>query len=334
MEQKKFNYKEALFYDKLPNKKVRCLLCPRNCFIQNNSTGFCRVRKNLDGKLYSLVYSRPCTISIDPIEKKPLFHFFPGTQALSIATCGCNLTCTFCQNYEISQGEIFGEFLSPEKVVELAKKHKVKTIAYTYTEPTVFYEYCLDIMKLAKIENLKNVFISNGYINKDPIKKIAPYLDAVNIDIKGEEQVYSTLSHASLKPILKSILEFKKTKTWIELTSLIIPGYNDSKEWIDYLSNWIKNNLGSETPLHLSRFHPAYKLTNLEPTKISVLKELHKEAKKKLKYVYHGNVFDQEYESTYCKKCGDLVIKRHGYEIDFKSSKCRKCGTEIAGVFT
>jgi len=333
MELQKFKLKEALFYEKLPNKKVRCLLCPRKCFISNNSTGFCRVRKNIEGKLYSLVHSRPCTVSIDPIEKKPLFHFLPGTKALSIATCGCNLTCSFCQNYEISQGEIFGEFISPEKVIDLAKKYEVKIIAYTYTEPTVFYEYCLDIMKLAKKENLKNVFISNGYINRDPIRKIAPYLDAVNIDVKGEEKVYSALSHASLKPVLESVLEFKKTKVWIEITSLIIPGYNDSKKWIDDLSAWIKNNLGPETPLHLSRFYPAYKLTNIEPTKISILKKLYKESKKNLKHVYLGNVFDWKYESTYCPKCENLVIRRQGYEVDFNGSKCKKCGTNIAGVF-
>ncbi len=333
MEPQNFKLKEALFYEKLPNKKVRCKLCPRNCFIQNNSTGFCRTRKNLGGKLYSLVYSKPCTVSIDPIEKKPLFHFLPGTTALSIATCGCNFACTFCQNYDISQGEIFGEFMSPEEIIKTAKEHKVSSIAYTYTEPTVFYEYCLDTMKLAKKAGIKNVWVSNGYINKNPIKKIAPYLDAINIDVKGPEKLYSSLCYASLKPVLESLLEFKKYKIWIELTSLIIPGYNDSKKWISYLSDWIKNNLGAETPLHLSRFYPAYKLTNLEPTKISVLKELHEEAKKKLKYVYLGNVFDPEYESTYCPRCDKIVIQREGYNIGKVLSKCRSCNYVIKGVF-
>jgi len=332
MSPQNFKFKECLFYEKLPDKKVRCKLCPRECYIQNNSTGFCRVRKNLDGKLYSLVYSRPCTLSIDPIEKKPLFHFLPGTSCLSIATCGCNLACTFCQNYEISQGEIFGEFRSPEEIVDLAKKYKVKTIAYTYTEPTIFYEYSLDIMKLAKKEGLKNVWVSNGYINKDPIKKIIPYLDAINVDVKGPEKLYSSLCYSSLKPVLEALLEFRKV--WIEITSLIIPTYNDSKKWVSYLSNWIKNNLGEDTPLHLSRFYPSYKLRNLEPTKISVLKELYKEAKKKLNYVYIGNVFDSKYESTYCPRCGELIVRREGYNVDFEGSKCKKCNTEIPGVFS
>ena len=332
MSPQNFKFKECLFYEKLPDKKVRCKLCPRECYIQNNSTGFCRVRKNLDGKLYSLVYSRPCTLSIDPIEKKPLFHFLPGTSCLSIATCGCNLACTFCQNYEISQCEIFGEFRSPEEIVDLAKKYKVKTIAYTYTEPTIFYEYSLDIMKLAKKEGLKNVWVSNGYINKDPIKKIIPYLDAINVDVKGPEKLYSSLCYSSLKPVLEALLEFRKV--WIEITSLIIPTYNDSKKWVSYLSNWIKNNLGEDTPLHLSRFYPSYKLRNLEPTKISVLKELYKEAKKKLNYVYIGNVFDSKYESTYCPKCGELIVRREGYNVNFKGYKCKKCNTEIPGVFS
>ena len=332
MSPQNFKFKECLFYEKLPGKKVRCKLCPRECYIQNNSTGFCRVRKNLDGKLYSLVYSRPCTLSIDPIEKKPLFHFLPGTSCLSIATCGCNLACTFCQNYEISQCEIFGEFRSPEEIVDLAKKYKVKTIAYTYTEPTIFYEYSLDIMKLAKKEGLKNVWVSNGYINKEPIKKIMPYLDAINVDVKGPEKLYSSLCYSSLKPVLEALLEFRKV--WIEITSLIIPTYNDSKKWVSYLSNWIKNNLGEDTPLHLSRFYPSYKLRNLEPTKISVLKELYKEAKKKLNYVYIGNVFDSKYESTYCPRCGELIVRREGYNVNFKGYKCKKCNTEIPGVFS
>ena len=325
--------KEALFYEKLPDKKVRCLLCPRKCNITENSTGFCRVRKNLKGKLYSLVYSKPCALSIDPIEKKPLFHFLPGTTALSIATCGCNFSCAFCQNYKISQGEIFGDFVPPERVIELAKEHKVKTIAYTYTEPTIFYEYALDTMKLAKKEGLKNIWVSNGYINKTPIKKLAPYLDAINIDIKGPERFYSTLCLASLKPVLESILEYKKHNIWIELTSLIIPGYNDTKRWINYISSWIKTNLGSETPLHLSRFHPDYKLSDLEPTKIQVLKDLFEEAKKKLKYVYIGNVFEPKYESTFCPSCGNLIIERQGYKVDFKYSRCEKCNTLLAGIF-
>lgn len=325
--------KEALFYQKLPDSKVRCELCPRTCFISEGLTGFCRVRKNIEGKLYSLVYGKACSISIDPIEKKPLFHFLPGTRALSFATCGCNFACKFCQNYEISQGEPFGEKLSPRDIVELAKVNKVESIAYTYTEPTVFYEYCFDTMKLAKKEGIRNVWVSNGYINPMPIKKLAPFLDAVNIDIKGNEEVYSALCFASLKPVLKSILEFKKNKIWIEITSLIIPGKNDSDEWMGDNSKWIKDNLGPETPLHLSRFYPRYKLLEVKPTPISTLKRLYTVAKKNLDYVYLGNVFESSYESTYCRKCGKVVIRRQGYAVDYENSICRNCGGAISGVF-
>ncbi len=325
--------KEALFYEKLPEKKVRCLLCPRRCYIENDSSGFCRVRRNQEGKLYSIVYSNPCALSVDPIEKKPLYHFFPHTSALSIATCGCNLECRFCQNHTISHGEIFGEFMPPEEVIKIAKKHKVKSIAYTYTEPTIFYEYCLDIMKLAKTEGIKNVWVSNGYINKTPIKKMGPYLDAVNIDVKGPEKFYSGLCFASLKPVLESLIEFKKLKIWIEITCLIIPTHNDSERWINHLSNWIKNNIGRATPLHLSGFYPMHKLKNIKPTKLSVLKELHEAARKKLDYVYIGNASEPEYENTYCPRCGKLVIDRARHNIKKIIPKCRECNKSVEGIF-
>ncbi|OYT42836.1 MAG: AmmeMemoRadiSam system radical SAM enzyme [Candidatus Aenigmarchaeota archaeon ex4484_56] len=326
--------KEALFYRKLKNKQVKCLLCPKGCEIYPNSTGFCRVRKNIEGTLYSVVYGRPCTLTIDPIEKKPLYHFFPGTTCLSVSTVGCNFACTFCQNFEISQGRIFGEFVTPEVIVKLAKKYNVKSIAYTYTEPTIFFEYAYDTMKLAKREGLYNVWISNGYINKLPIKKISKYLDAVNIDIKGDEQVYKELCYGTLNPVLESLKEFKSyNNIWIEITNLVIPTYNDNVNWIKKLVNWIYENLGENTPLHLSRFHPVYKLNYLEPTSIAKLKKFYTIARKKLNYVYLGNIFEGKYESTYCKKCNKPVIDRQGYSVSFISNICKICNTKIEGVF-
>jgi pyruvate formate lyase activating enzyme len=325
--------REAQFYEKLKGKKVKCQLCPWKCIISIDSTGICNVRKNIDGKLYSLVYSRACSLCVDPIEKKPLFHFMPSERCLSLATVGCNLSCSFCQNYEISKGEIFGNYLPPKKIIELAEKYKTKIIAYTYTEPTIFYEYALDIMELAKRKNFKNVWVTNGYTNSEPIRKIAPYLDAVNVDVKGDEQVYKKICKGSLKPVIDSLLEYKKNKIWIEVTSLIIPNQNDTLEWINFLTSFIKNNLGEETPLHLSRFYPHYQMLDTPSTPVRILKEFYEKAKKKLDYVYIGNVFEPEYESTYCPKCGELAIKREGYKVEFVNPTCKKCGTKIAGVY-
>jgi pyruvate formate lyase activating enzyme len=327
--------KETLFYDKLSGKKVHCRLCARNCHISEGKLGFCKVRKNVGGKLYSLVYGRPCSIAIDPIEKKPLYHFLPGTKTLSIATVGCNFRCSFCQNFEISQvKEIIGKETSPKEIVDIAKKAKVQSISYTYAEPTMFFEYALDIMKLAKKVGIKNIWVSNGYTSKEAIKKMAPYLDAINIDVKGDEKVYNELCLASLKPVLESLKEYKLQKVWIEITCLIIPGKNDSEKWMKEITLWIKENLGEETPLHLSRFFPTYKLTDIEPTPISTLKKLHIIAKKHLKNVYVGNVPPGREHNTFCS-CGELCIDRTGYCLEAKmnGSNCGKCGREIAGVF-
>lgn len=325
--------KEAKYYKPLKDEAVRCMLCPRKCTITPNSLGTCRVRKNINGKLYSLVYGKVCSISIDPIEKKPLFHFFPGEKTLSLATVGCNLFCSFCQNYEISHGEIFGDYYEPMQIIELAEKYNVKIISYTYTEPTIFYEYALDIMKLAKKKNFKNVWVTNGYTNLEPIKEMSPYLDAVNVDVKGSDEVYRKLCKGSLKPVLDTLLEYKRNKIWIEITSLIIPSYNDTKEWISFLTNWIKENLGKDVPLHISRFFPNYKMLDVEPTPISTLENLYRIAKNNLNYVYIGNIFDPMYESTYCPKCNSLVIEREGYNIKFKTCVCKKCKNKIVGIF-
>jgi pyruvate formate lyase activating enzyme len=327
--------KEVLFYEKIGDKKLHCFLCARNCPISEGKLGFCKVRKNIDGVLYSLVYGRPCSIAIDPIEKKPLYHFLPGTKTLSIATVGCNFRCLFCQNFSISQPEkIIGKETSPKEIIDLAKRAKVESISCTYTEPTMFYEYALDVMKLAKKAGIKNVWVSNGYTSKEAIKKMAPFLDAVNIDIKGDEKVYSELCQASLKPVLDALKEYKKQKVWIEITCLIIPGKNDSEKWMDEITLWIKENLGEETPLHLSRFFPTYKLRDIDPTPIQTLRELYKIAKKNLKNVYVGNVPPGKEHNTFCS-CGAICIDRTGYlaEKKFKGGNCGKCGENISGIF-
>jgi pyruvate formate lyase activating enzyme len=336
--------KEALFYSKLEGGKVRCLLCARRCFINPGKAGLCKARKNIGGTLYALTYGKPCAISTDPIEKKPLFHFLPGTFALSISARGCNFRCKFCQNYAISQIEDDSPLLqaeemrdhrkvSPSEIVKAAKKEGAASIAYTYTEPTVFYEYALEIMKLAKAEGLKNIWVTNGYINKEPLRKMAKYLDAVNIDIKGNEAVYKSLCLASQKPVLSTLKEFKKQGIWIELTILVIPGHNDSPKWVEEICRWIAENLGEQTPLHLSRFFPSYRMGYVEPTPLATLESLHGIAKKSLKYVYIGNLPLEDYETTYCARCGHPVIKRSGYKIYFKNPSCPKCGEKIEGAY-
>jgi len=323
--------KEALFYKKLKENKVQCNLCPMNCTIENNKTGFCGVRKNTEGKLYSLVYAKPCSTSIDPIEKKPFFHFAPGSQCLSVATVGCNLACSFCQNNSISHPDnIFGENLEPEEIIKLAINFGAKGIAYTYTEPTIFYEFALDIMKLAKKKKLYNVWVSNGYTNPEPAKKAASYMDAINVDIKGDIKFYQKLcSVPDEEPMHRSLKIYKEKKVFIEITNLMIPGFNDKPEQIKNLVSWVKTNLGKQTPLHFSRFHPAYKLTNVKPTDEKTLENAYNIAKDMgMDYVYVGNIFGHKYESTYCPKCGKVVIERRGYQIVSKKNKC-SCGQNI-----
>jgi pyruvate formate lyase activating enzyme len=327
--------KEALFYEKLANKKVHCHLCPRNCIILDGKTGFCRVRQNRNGILYSLVYDKLCSMNIDPIEKKPLFHFYPGSLCLSVSTVGCNLNCSFCQNWEISHpDQIFGDDISPERIVETAKENNVPGIAYTYTEPTIFFELAYDTMKLARKEGLYNVWVSNGYINPEPAKKAAKYMDAINVDLKGDVKFYQKLcSVPNEEPMKKALKIYKEEGVWIEITNLIIPGFNDKQEQIKKLVSWVKNNLGTDTPLHFSRFYPQYKMLDVKPTPVETLEKAVDIAKKAgMHYAYLGNVLDNRWESTYCWKCGDVLIKRSGYDILSFKGKCKKCNIKISGV--
>jgi pyruvate formate lyase activating enzyme len=333
--------KEAMFYERLKENMVHCYLCSHNCRISEGKRGICGVRENINGKLYSLVYGKLIVNAIDPVEKKPLFHFLPGSSAYSIATVGCNFSCLNCQNYDISQRPkpkkpIYGDEVSPQKVVEAAKRYECESIAYTYTEPTIFFEYAYDIAKLAKKEGIKNVFVSNGYITEEALKVIAPYLDANNIDLKSfSDEFYRKVCGARLEPILNSIRLHKELGIWIEITTLVIPSLNDSEKNLRKIAEFIKN-LDENIPWHVSRFYPAYKLYDQPPTPIDTLDKAKKIGLEVgLKYIYQGNV-PGEGENTLCPNCGRVLIERHGYEVTqniVRGSKCPYCGTEIDGVW-
>lgn len=290
--------KEALFYKHITEDskgKVQCELCPHNCIIAEGKTGVCGARKNIKGRLYSMVYGKLCSINIDPIEKKPLFHFAPGTQCLSICTVGCNLTCSFCQNSEISHppgNEIFGRTTTPERIIDITKQQHLPGIAYTYTEPTISWEFYIEVMKLARKAGLYNVWVSNGYINPEPARKIAKHMDAINVDIKGDAKFYKQLCGVpDEQPIREALKIYKKAGVWIEVTNLIIPGFNDKPAQIEKLVEWIKTNLGPDTPLHFSRFYPHHKMPDVELTPTNTLDNAFEIAEKAgIKWVYVGNV--------------------------------------------
>jgi len=331
--------KEALYYKKKEKKVVQCFLCPKNCVIAPDKSGLCRVRKNINGVLTSLVYSQPCSIAMDPIEKKPLYHFMPGSDILSIGTVGCNMRCLHCQNSEISQADpvdVSDQSLSPEDVVKIAVGKDSAGIAYTYNEPTVYYEYMLETAKLAKEKGLKNVIVSNGYINSEPLKNLCKYIDAANIDLKSfDEKFYRKVCFAELASVLDTLMTLKKHKVWLEVTNLVIPTLNDNLKEIEKMCIWIKVNLGTDVPIHFSRFHPMYKLLDLPPTDENTLDMAAKVAKKHLNYVYVGNVQITDHSNTYCTSCKALVIGRSGYAISdhTKKGKCSNCGASVPGVW-
>lgn len=334
--------KEALYYQKLKNKAVQCQLCPRRCTIPNGARGFCAVRENREGTLYTLSYGKLVSLNdIDPVEKKPLFHFLPGTRTFSLATAGCNLKCKFCQNWAISQKrpeEVEFLYLEPADLVKRVKASGRPTIAYTYTEPTIFYEYMLETAKLAKEKGLKNVMHSNGYINEEPLRQLAKYLDAANIDLKGfTDNYYNQMAEGTLEPVLKSLKVLKEEGVHLEITNLILSGYNDDQDSIIKMCLWIKENLGSDTPLHFSRFYPMYKMLNLNPTPVGTLERARQIALDcGLKYVYIGNVGGHPAENTYCPKCRRIVIERRGYFVtqnNLENGRCKFCGEKIEGVW-
>ncbi|MCM8808065.1 MAG: AmmeMemoRadiSam system radical SAM enzyme [Candidatus Omnitrophica bacterium] len=333
--------KESLYYKKLNNDLVQCLLCPKTCIISPSKYGFCRARKNIKGKLYSMGYSNPCAVHIDPIEKKPFFHVLPGTKTFSIASAGCSLKCKFCQNWEISQyspEETKNIYLPPEKVVELAVKYKCPSIAYTYSEPVNFYEYMLDTAKIAKKKGIKNIVHTAGFINPKPLEELCQYLHAVNVDLKSfNSNFYRNICEGELDVVLNTLKILKKNKIWIEITNLIIPNYNDNPEEIKKMCIWIKENLGDGIPIHFSRFYPMYLMIHVPSTPVETLEMAVKIAKSTgLKYVYVGNVPGSEYENTYCPKCGKLLIKRIGFSVienNIINGKCKFCQEKIDGIW-
>lgn len=333
--------KEALFYNKLDDQRVKCFLCAHHCLISENKRGICSVRENRGGKLYSLVYGKIISMNVDPIEKKPLFHFYPESKSFSIATVGCNFRCLHCQNYDISQypkehNDIPGENVTPEQVIDRAERAGCKSISYTYTEPTVFFEFAYECARLAHKNGIKNVFVSNGYTGPEAAKAIAPYLDGINIDLKGDNEFYKKICGAKLQPVLDTIKLMKDMGVWVEVTTLIIPSYNDSKDSLMWISEFIKS-VDSAIPWHVTQFYPTYKLLDQPRTSLETLK-LAKEIglKAGLKYVYEGNVPGEGGENTYCPNCRELLIKRFGFyvkENKIAGSHCFKCKTRIEGVF-
>jgi len=323
--------REALFYTKLDNNKVECTLCPWNCILSSDQTGNCKVRKNEDGKLISTVYNRVAALGVDPIEKKPLYHFHPGKNILSIGEVGCNLHCNFCQNHRISQcyASEFAGFhdITSEKIVyEALKTYNNIGIAYTYNEPFTFYEFMLNTAKLAHKSGLKNVVVSNGYVNPEPLKKVLPFLDAFNIDLKAfSNEFYEKQTKGKLEPVLQSLKSIAKSDAHLEVTNLVIPGLNDDVKEFEEMVKWIKLELGASVPLHLSRYFPQHK-SNLPPTSLQTLESFYEIAGRHLQYVYLGNVGDTKRSSTFCSNCGLVLIERKRYQIKTENiSKSKEC---------
>ena len=332
--------KEVYLYKKLSENKVQCRNCAHYCVIEPGKRGICGARENINGKFYALNYGKAIAVHIDPIEKKPFFHFLPGSHSLSIATVGCNFRCDNCQNWDISQGskqikEIPGENLSPQQIVKLAIENKLPSISYTYTEPTIFLEYALDTMKIVKSQGLKNAWVTNGFLSKEALELIAPYLDAANVDLKSfDEKFYQKNCGGKLQPILDTLKLMKKMGIWTEITTLVIPSLSDSNENFNDIAQFIYRELGSETPWHVSKFSPkiSWKLQHLPETQLETIeKACQIGLETGLKYVYSGNIIGQASEDTYCSKCNTVNIDRTGYQIVRldKNGFCYKCGTDL-----
>jgi pyruvate formate lyase activating enzyme len=333
---------EAQFYTQLPATAVRCDLCPWYCVLKPRQTGNCKVRSNVNGKLFTHVYNQIAAFGIDPIEKKPLYHFYPGRRILSIGEVGCNLHCSFCQNHRISQCFAF-KFTGFQKITSeqiVAKALQIPNnigIAYTYNEPFTFYEFMLETAKAAHEIGLKNVVVSNGYINPEPLQNLLPYIDAFNIDLKAfTDDFYLKQTKGKLAPVLETLKIITESPTHLEITNLVIPGLNDDEAEFENMLNWIAGELGKDVPLHLSRYFPKYKLkTATTPTETMLL--LYEIAKKHLNHVYIGNMSNQERSSTFCRHCGELLIRRNTYEVKIqnirKNGSCANCGTPVKIIF-
>ncbi len=333
---------EAKFYEQLPGERVRCKLCPHGCVMADKGRGFCRVRENRGGKLYSLVYGRPCAAPrLDPIEKKPFFHVYPGTKSFSIATVGCNFTCKFCQNYDISQAspeDVNPPYQGPEEIADGAKKSGARTIAYTYTEPVIFNEYVHDCASAGKKVGMESVMVSNGYITNNALQSVLPVLKAVKIDLKSfSESFYSDICSGQLQPVLDTLQRLSKSGVWYEIVVLIVPSLNDSQDELKRMSAWIMKELGPNVPVHFSRFHPMYKLRNLAPTPAETLRMARQTAVNEgINFVYIGNMPGEESQNTVCPSCKAVLIRRYGLSIlenNISGGLCKKCSKSIPGVW-
>jgi pyruvate formate lyase activating enzyme len=336
---------DAMLWESLDGQKVQCHLCGHECVIAAGKYGVCRVRQNVSGALKSLSYSSVVALNVDPIEKKPLFHFLPGTASLSIAAAGCNFQCGFCQNWQISQAprsdwRVAGQAIKPEEIVTSAVDHHCASVSYTYTEPTVFFELAYDTARLARQRGVRNCFVSNGYLTPLAIETIAPYLDAINVDLKAfRDETYRKIMKASLEPVLVCLRALLKAGIWVEVTTLIVPGMNDSPQELREIAEFIAGDLGRHVPWHVSRFHGDYKMTRAPATPIKTLEmacRLGRDAG--LKYVYCGNVTGEVDESTHCPACGRIIIDRMGFsvrEVNFSrgKGKCWNCAEKIEGVW-
>ena len=335
--------KEAYLYDKIEGEKVKCKLCSHRCVVAKGAKGVCKVRENRGGTLYTLVYGKAIAKNIDPIEKKPFFHFLPGSHSLSIATAGCNFRCSYCQNFDISQvvrddGRIVGDNILPEDIVDDAIGYNSQSISYTYTEPTIFMEYAYDTACLAKEKGIRNNFVTNGYMTEESLRFFHPNLDAANVDLKAfTDEFYSEMCGGKLEPVLSSIREMKGMGVWVEVTTLLIPGKNDSPEELRQIAEFIKG-VGEDIPWHVSRFYPTYRVNDIRPTSVEMLQKAREIGKEVgLRYVYTGNVPGDDGENTYCYSCGKVLVRRHGFKVlknIIVDSKCPQCAATIDGVFS
>ncbi len=333
---------KAKWWIKETSGKIKCTLCPRYCILDKGQKGFCYIRENIDGTLYSTAYGRPTGFAIDPIEKKPLNHFFPGTDILSFGTAGCNLGCKFCQNWTMSKSkldEVNSVSATPEDVITLAKKHNVKSIAYTYNDPTIIGEYVIDVSKLARKEGIKSVMVTAGYIDSGARKDVYKHIDAANVDLKAfTEDFYHNLTSSQLAPVLDTIKWLKnETDIWIELTTLLIPNKNDSDDEIKRMANWILENMGDEVPHHFTAFHPTFKMQNHQRTPLATVNRARDIAMNEgIKFVYTGNVHNPKAETTYCPNCKIPLIERDWHNVNSNkivNGNCYNCNSKIAGRF-
>jgi pyruvate formate lyase activating enzyme len=332
--------REAIYYAETP-RGIQCTVCPNECIVKPGEVTTCHNRTNIGNKLYSVAFGNPCAVHVDPVEKKPLLHFLPQSRAFSIATAGCNFACLNCQNWEISQtspDKTTNIELMPEAVVSNCIANSCESIAYTYSEPTSFYEYMYETSRLATTQKIRNILVSNGYINPEPLQQLIPYLDAANIDLKVfDPTLHLKLTGGKLQPVLDTLLTLRKSKVWLEITNLVVPSWSDNLETIRKMCKWLYSNGFSHVPLHFSRFSPLYKLTQLPLTPLNTLIRARETAREEgLKFVYVGNIPGKGYEDTHCPECGKLIIERQGFSIlsnHVRGGKCEFCQSSVPGVW-